>query len=246
MFLPKLDTSCERRNERGSALVYILIAIALLAALTVAFMEPSSNQNQSQGTFKSVSELSSQVEFIRASVQECVLVHSSGDSEAMIGSPPPQSNNPYPLVPDSSYFGTCTPNPEADPYVRNIRCPGNPDNFDVSCHKPIFSGTTSKFLPPPPALFSEWYYYNGVDGVFFWIQTDKSDAFLENAIDKIDASYSQCEVDKIDASGGSVALASDSPGAQAPVCSSGGICLRVWIKINSATGAPIYQESGCP
>ena len=33
-----------RANERGSALVYILIAIALLAALTISFMNPSSNQ----------------------------------------------------------------------------------------------------------------------------------------------------------------------------------------------------------
>ena len=75
----QLNKTNTRQNERGSALIYILIAIALLAALTVSFMQPSSQQGQSQGSFKLISELQSQVEFIRTSVQECILAHPGGD-----------------------------------------------------------------------------------------------------------------------------------------------------------------------
>ena len=154
-------------DERGSALVYILIAIALLAALTVAFMRPSDRQTQSQGTFKSVSQMTSQIEFIRSAVQECMLVYPQGDKAAMDDGA--QVNNPYPLMPDSSYFSAyCSAEgSKSDHFVNDLRCPGKPGNDDP-CHATIFSGATNKFLPPPPDLFSDWRYYNGNDGVFIW------------------------------------------------------------------------------
>ena len=204
-------------------------------------MEPSSNQGKSQGTFKSVSEVSSQIEFLRSSIQECALAYPRGDNGAINSGD--QLNNPYPLMPNSGYFDTYCGAGEskADPLARDLRCPGNPG--DDACHQPVFGGGSNKFMPRPPDLFSDWRYYNGVDGVFIWIQTDKTDAFLDNALDKMDASYSTCEADKIDAAGGSYIMASDNASA---VCSSGGKCIRIWLKLNSTTGAPQFQEAGCP
>ena len=75
----------QQDRECGSALIYILIAIALLALLTISFMEPSSKQVGSQNMFKLVTELQSQIEFIRSTVHECILLHQGGDINIPVG-----------------------------------------------------------------------------------------------------------------------------------------------------------------
>src|ERR1700761_6428398 len=97
----------DRKNERGSALVYILIAIALLAVLTITFMEPSSQQTSSQNTFKTVTDLGNQIETIRSAIQECVLNYPKGDSNIPTtgGAPTdPDARTNYPINPDSDYY----------------------------------------------------------------------------------------------------------------------------------------------
>lgn len=223
-----------RKSERGSALVYILIAIALLAALTVTFMEPASQQTTSQNTFNTVTDLNSQVNFIRSAIQECVLTYPAGDT-GLIGT----TNTPYPINPSSSYFaGAPKSGAAANDQVRNLMCPGNPGNSND--HAEIFTGASGKFMPPPVNLFEQWEYYNGVDGVFFWSRTDKSDAFLQTAMQKLDDQYSECEADIIDASGGLVAMTS-TDGAGDPDCPNGSTCFRVWML---TTALATYQAGG--
>lgn len=225
-----------KNGQRGSALVYILIAIALLAALTVTFMEPSSQQTTSQNTFKSASDIKSQADFVRTSVQECILTYPGGDDTIPDGLTEDEEgyNHPYPLKPTSDHFSS----PDAEDLVRDLRCPGNPgDDPDNSAH--IFSGSSGKFLPPPPDLFGDWHWYNQKDGVFFWIATDKTDAFIQSALDKLDEQFAECEADKIDASGGDVDLDSDSP--DLAVCPDGSTCFRVWM---IAKPTAVYQAGG--
>ncbi|MCB1556128.1 MAG: hypothetical protein KDJ15_02325 [Alphaproteobacteria bacterium] len=221
-----------RDAERGSALVYILIAIALLAALTVSFMGPSGQQTQSQSTLKTVSEISSQVEFIRSAIQECVLVHPQGDSGARTAGA--QKNAPYPLMPDDSYLDNCVADPAAaDDYVSHLRCPGKPKNDP--CHADVFGASSGKFLPPPPPLFGNWHYYAGDDGVFLWIETDKTDSFLQTAFEKLDEDYAECEADIVDATSGAIDLDSGTTIS----CANGSRCFRVWM-ISKAPQA-VYQ-----
>lgn len=231
-------------TQRGSALVYILIAIALLAALTVTFMQPSSQQATSQRSFESFTALKSQIDFIRSSVQECVLVYQSGDSN-LIGTP----NFPYPINPSSSFYDGFPDSPNADnDEVRNVRCPGNPGNSKN--HADIFVSTMGKFLAPPPDLFEEFQYYNGTDGVFFYTQTDKSDAFLQTAMAKLDDEFAECEADVIDASAAQREMTSTEAGTD-PKCPLGSTCFRVWMVIQpSATdaykGDTEGDEVSCP
>ena len=223
----------KNEKENGSALVYILIAIALLVALTASFMKPSNQQQTSQSSFNAVSALKSQIEFIRSSIQECVLTYPSGDRGAdgasgLLGT----INAPYPILPTSSYFDGPPDIKAANNDVRNIRCPGNPGNsYD---HGDIFGGLSGKFLPPAPDLFEEWEYYSGTDGVFFFNRTDKTDSFLQTALQKLDDEFSECEADIIDASGGAVELTSTAAAAD-PKCPSGETCFRV----NIVMQAPI-------
>src|SRR5690606_2241116 len=141
-----------RNAERGSALVYILIAIALLAALTISFMEPSSQQTQSQSSFKLASELETQVEYIRSSVQECVVLYPGGDNtiDYSSGGTDPGAAMHFPIKPDSTHLPVALRSTDG-PVVKNLRCPGNPG--DNNNHEAIFGGMSGKFMPPAPALF---------------------------------------------------------------------------------------------
>lgn len=233
----------KKHSEQGSALVYILIAIALLAALTASFMRPSSQQTTSQNTFNTITELNSQINFIRSAIQECVLTYPSGDS-GLLGNT--DYISPYPYNPTSAYF-TAAPKSGAKPnsQVRNIMCPGNPG--DSNDHADLFGGRSGKFFPPPVNLFEEWEYYAGADGVFFWTWTDKTDAFLQTAMAKLDNQYSECEMDIVDASGTFLQMASTVGDAECDQAT----CLRVWMITNATAIYPGDTDgeetaAGCP
>ena len=227
-----------RKKETGSALVYILIAIALLAALTVSFMEPSSQQTSSQNTFKTVAGVQGQIDVIRAAIQECVLIYPNGDDTIAIAG----YNKPYPLQPDSTHLDAAYRAALGNKNVSEIRCPGNNDGA-ADEHLPVFSGGAGKFLPPPPDLFDPWQYYNGVDGVFYWIETDKTDAFVTSALQKLDAKFSTCEADVTVAGGTAENL--DSATTTGIDCPANHTCFRVWMKSNAATQALVNVDTGC-
>jgi hypothetical protein len=216
-----------RKGEKGSALVYILIAIALLAALTVSFMEPSSQQTSSQNTFKTAVALQGQVDIIRSSIQECVLSYPSGDGSIDIAptGTDPGATKRYPIKPNSTHFTGADVGPSAGRLVSDIRCPGDQNGADPNDHDMIFGGASGKFLGPPPDLFDPWQYYNGDDGIYFWTETDKSDAFILSALEKLDDNYSECEADVIDATAAAVDL--DSAATAETQCPSGHVCFRV-------------------
>ena len=234
-------------SEKGSALVYILIAIALLAALTFTFIEPSSQQSSSQNSFKTAASLDSQIQLIRSSVQQCLLTYPRGDN-AIDTSPSgsdPDANTRYPINPDSTYYSSATPGRSGDRQVRNIRCPGRSSTSDAEDHVKIFSGQSGRYLPPAPDLFGEWQLYNGEDGVFFWISTDKSDLSIQSALSKLDEKYSECESDVVDASASARNLDSNALLA----CASGSTCFRIFMTANATAvynGDSDGDESACP
>ncbi len=230
------------KNERsqGSALVYILLAIALLAALTASFMKPSNQQQTAQSTFNTVSALKSQIDLIRSAIQSCILTHPDGDrgangSSGLLQAAYDDLVKPYPIDPTSSYYDGPPDIKAANNQVRHIRCPGDPGNdYD---HADMFGGTSGKFLQPPPNLFEEWEYHNGTDGVFFFTNTDKTDPFLQTAMQKLDDQFSECEVDIVTASGSDLELTSTAA-ASDPKCLDGQICVRVWMIINATAIYP--------
>lgn len=226
-------------HERGSALVYILIAIALLAALTISFMEPASQQTQSQNNFKMVSEFEAQIDFIRTAIQECVILYQMGDNgiDSTAGGSvalTEGANKKFPIDPRSSRLSA--PSSSADPLVRELRCPGNPG--DDPDHQPIFSGTSGKFLAPPPAMFEEWQWYNGLDGIFYWTYTLNTDAFIQTAMDKLNEKYGLCEADVIR----SGATSTNMDNAGSVVCPANATCFRLWMSIDSETVADVEES----
>ncbi|MCK5375219.1 MAG: hypothetical protein KAJ40_08040 [Alphaproteobacteria bacterium] len=218
-------------KQQGSALVYILIAIALLAALTVTFTGSSSQQTSSQNSFRTVSDLKSQIDTIRSAIQECVLSYPKGDIGIDISSSgtDPYARRNFPIKPDSTHYSSATIGPTSGRLVNDIRCSGNPGSGDVN-HVRIFKGGSGKFLPPSPDMFEDWQYYNGVDGVYFWIQTEKTDAFINTTLEKLDDQFGECEADVINATSGAINLDSDGD----TKCDSGYRCFRVRMTISDS------------
>lgn len=250
----------ERAAETGSALVYILIAIALLAALTVSFMQPASQQTSSQNTFKTVTAVQGQADLIRSAIQECVLSYPRGDrcinGDAAahcttVGTTDAGARENYPINPDSTHYTNATPARAGNRYVRNMRCPGNNPGFTAAHdnHEPIFSGAAGKFLPPPADLFGEWQIYNGTDGVFFWTATDKTDSFLLSALEKMDEKYAECEADVVNTLAAPAGV-KNMDLAGTVTCPANNVCFRVWMLSNSATnvypGDADGDEAACP
>lgn len=207
------------RKTRGSALIYILIAIALIAALTAVFMQPAGQQTRTQNSFKLATELGSQVQMIRAAIQDCILLYPEGDPGIAVAN----YQFPFPLEGDSTYFPTSPSIRAANKNVEFIRCPGNVAG--AANQKLLFGSESSRFMPATPALFNPWTYRNGsttidgqtVTGVMFEIRTTASDAYLGEAMQKVDSQFTQCETDYIVGNGTNG-------------CANNTQCLRVWVK----------------
>lgn len=228
-----------KKTQKGSALVYILIAVALLAALTATFMDSSGQQTSSRRSSEIVSELKSQIEFIRSAIQECVVMYPKGDKvmpPAPGGQPLYSATRVYPLTPNNSYLVSPT---VGSSLVKDIGCPGNPG--DSNNHAKIF-GTPGKFMPTIPKPFITWWYYNYIDGVFMWTATAATDAFVDTALKKLDANFSKCETQYIDATAGLVHMTYNNNAGFA--CGAGLRCFLVHLVTTSSTVYP--GEVGCP
>jgi len=214
--------------QKGGALIYILIAIALLAALTSTFLDGGGQSSRTQNAFKTATVLNSQARLIRSALQDCVLRYPEGDSGDITDPAPANYIDPYPLMPTSTDFSS----PAADNNIERLGCPGTSSGAGVDDHVSLFSGTGefSSFLPSPPDLMEPWIYFNNnitasagapgynmaFNGVFFQIQSDKSDPFIGEAYQKVDELMSSCEVDH-------------QVGTGTNGCENGHQCLRFWI-----------------
>lgn len=211
-------------SQSGGALVYILVAIALIAALTASFMQPATQQTRTQNSFKLAAELNGQAHMIGSAIQDCILRYPEGDATV-----PPAHNGgyhaPYPLEPDSTHLPDAIR--AADKDVARLRCPGKPIvGMNGTHHAPMFGGSAARFEPVAPALFGPWIYRNGTGliedgetttGAYFRIATGSIDAYLEAAMQKVDEQFAACESDYI-VGNGSNGCAVDQR------------CLRIWVK----------------
>ena len=233
MKISSLIHSIKASSEKGGALIYILIAIALLAALTSTFVGESGQSSRTQNAFQLAQQLNSQSRVIRSAIQDCVLRYAEGNNAIAEAN----YNDPYPLNPnsnDSEYSSYDTGDPGTS-YVEDLRCPG-------ASFAQIFGGAGefSGYLPTLPDLMEPWEYFNGdatveglrMDGVYFQTTSTKSDPFIAESMTKVDELMAACEVDYIVGDGTNS-------------CPSDTQCLRYWI-IRSAGTAATGGPNSCP
>jgi hypothetical protein len=230
------------REEAGSVLLYILMAMGLLAALTYAYIKDSRENYASQSAVQIAETLNSQANLIRSAVVQCAMEYPQGGGNlnntggsANIIDYADNPNNPYPLNPSSPL----NPSPAANDYAKNLMCftaPAVYDNTGTLISGAVTSGMFSgannqgRFLPPPPAGFSEWTYVNNTTltpapngrGVYIQI-TAPNDASAINALTRVMSKYAQYQAD-LNYDGGSGAC--------------GARCITIWIQRNCTTTCP--------
>lgn len=199
-------------ESSGSVMLYILLAIVLLAALTFFFTRDSRDNIGTQVANRNAQELYVQSNLIRSAITECTLTHPEGAGD-IAGSGTPTSadgvidandnpNNPYPLNPyraattyDATKFTPATFSPAlasaADNTVRNLSCliPPVPPAA-AATQQPIFqgAGAQGRFLPQPPNGWPEWKYMNDATGVSISI-TPPGDATSQAAASLLAAKF---------------------------------------------------------
>lgn len=216
-------------------MLYILIAVALLAALTSTLVGGGGQSSGTQNAYRLGQELNSQSRVIRSAIQDCVLRYTRGDGADIAEA---NYNNPYPLNPSSSEFTS----PAANDNVSHLQCPGTSATSGNDDYADLFSGSGqfSGYLPSKPDLMDDWTYFNGdatvhgvrLDGVYFQITSTKSDPQISDSMARIDDLMAACEVDYITGDG-SNSCASDTQ------------CLRYWI-IRGANTAATGGPNPCP
>ena len=146
-------------TQRGSAVFYVLIAIAMLGMLTFAFMNDSGTNTVKQNAYQISEQLYNQFNTINSAVLQCILEYPKGGGDLDGNSYVDANDNnhrPYPLTPSNAN------NPggaAADDQARNMKCPGSGNGIFQG------SGNIGTYLPPPPSEFSEWEYFNTASGV---------------------------------------------------------------------------------
>lgn len=193
-------------ENRGNVLFYILIAIALMGALTYSFAKDSRTNLTTQMGHKASEELYIQASLIRAAILECSIQYPQGggdmDNNGVVDASD-NPNNPYPINPSSALIlrapAGCTTTSNATGCVsaaandqaRNMVCVGAPIG-----QANIFQGANNKgrFLPPPPSGFGEWEYLNDTNGVRIRITAGAS-AIGSDALARLQAKFANCQAD---------------------------------------------------
>ena len=68
-----------QRTETGAALLYIFMAIGLMAILTASLINTSSTTSRPQQAQRLAATLESQITYIRSAIMECVSLYPAGD-----------------------------------------------------------------------------------------------------------------------------------------------------------------------
>ena len=220
-----MNKSC---SQDGSALIYILIGIALIGTLTATMLNGSKQNAASQKSFQLAHKMEADIKFIEAAIQECIINYPAGDPTVNSSSTTDAGYiTPYPVNTNSDHFVGSTLGKTTLSLVTNIRCPGDPgvDNN----HAPIFDPAKGLFMPPSSSNITTWAYSNmagtylgeSVDGVFITTIATKTDLYIQDAMKKVENKYPACKVDFIEGDGTNG-------------CANNGFCLRYWIVRNSA------------
>lgn len=197
-----------RSRQTGSAIIYVLMAIGLLAALTFAITSDNVGSTTNQSGARMAEDLYSQINLIKSTIVECTMVYpaagrdydADGDIDQI-----DHPNMPYPLTPmhaNNPYDDTFTTD-----QVRNLTCTGAPNAAAAAMFSGI--GVKGRFLPPMTNGFTDWLYVSDTDGVRIETTYDASGEAAE-AVKRIRKRMAPCETD----------LNFDSCGAR---------CLTVWV-----------------
>ena len=203
-------------SERGSIIIYLIMALVLMATLIVFMTQGTKKGPQSQQLDEVTQYLESDVKVIDAAINDCVLTYSAavdrdadGDKDAT-----DNPNAPFPVYGDLSSGGAGTA-------IANIKCLGAPAAKQV-----IFNNQPGRsFRLLSGSDYTVTYFTDATEGIRITMsRSSTSDIWLE-AIGRLNTKLATCQAE-VDTAGG---------------CANG--CLKYWVKRRSTS---VAAEGGCP
>ena len=205
-----------RSSESGSIIIYLIMALVLMAALVVYMTQGTKKGPQSQQLDEMSQYLESDLKVIDSAINDCVLTYSravdvdnDGDKDAT-----DNPNAPFPLYGTLGSGGAGTA-------IANIKCPGAPTAKQV-----IFNnGPGRNFRLLSGSDYTVTYFTDGTEGVRITISRASASDIWSEAISRLNTKLATCQAE-VDSAGD---------------CANG--CLKYWVKRRSTSTA---TEGGCP
>ena len=214
------------QKDSGNALLYVFMAIGLLAALTYSFVKGSRENYNVQNSARIAEEMYVQVNLMKSSIMQCRMEYIEGGGDLDGDGLTDESDNyntAFPLEPTNPLHDNapacCATNGGASGCissavsddVRNLKCIGAPIR-----EANMFTGQNNSgaFLPPKPQGFEEWTYKNDANGVYLQIISTRENMSYESTLTRLLNKFATCQAD-IDYN------------------NCGENCLTVWVKRNS-------------
>jgi len=172
-----------RTREKGSVVAYLLMAVALIAALTAALTKGSHESAVTIQVQQHVKFLETDLQTIRSAINECILVYSdpvdiNGDNLINTTDNP---NAPFPLYGDLSSGGLGVP-------LSEIKCPGN--------QQAIFNNKAGKFFSLIGSSdYTIDYNNNGTEGIQIIILRNSASPVWDEAMSQVNAKLSTCSAE---------------------------------------------------
>jgi len=153
---------CNRNNasdQAGNILIYIFIAIGLLATLTLAITRDTSTHDLSRQARENTALLIQQADYIRAAFQECAMLYPDGGGDLDGDGDIDGNDNPYAPYPLSAGSSKQPNGAGASQYLIDQQCTGAPAARAYMFQPP------NQFRVPQPKVATQWYYSADADGL---------------------------------------------------------------------------------
>lgn len=219
----------QHNAERGSVIVYILIAIFLTGLLVATMTTGAKKSATSQQLDEAVLYLQADIKTLQSAVTECVMsypkpVDVDGNGTADAADDP---NQPFPLYcADGACAQATMTGGGSGADITSVGCPGAPNG-----QRPLFSSGAFKLLGDT-SKYNATFLTDATEGVYLRITRAVSDPLWTEAIARLDEKYSKC----------TAAAVTDNPDPLGFDCSGG--CFYYWI-LRQPTSATSF-EATCP
>jgi hypothetical protein len=178
----------QRESQRGSVIVYILIAIFLTGLLVAAMSQGTKKSASSEQIDEVMLYLPTDIQTVQSNITECVLSYQNNNfcpptgcqNQYNDGTNP---NVPFPVYSDGSSTGA------SGNVLATIQCPRAP-----SGQKTIFTDsiTQSLKLLQDTANYTTTYFNTSTDGVYLQITRAVSDPIWTETLARLPSKYASC------------------------------------------------------
>ena len=175
------------RKQRGSVIVYLMLALALIGLLTAYLSSGSKRAPEAVQSEQYLKKMETDLALISTLIQECILTYPDAvdlNADNLINATD-NPNPPFPVYDDLSTGGVGVP-------LNEIRCPGAPVSQQV-----LFSNLQmGRYLELwHDSEITTTYLNNATEGIRITITRASDSDYWSNVLEAIETSRSECSVE---------------------------------------------------